>query len=63
MVAPPFYLASTNNTFLLKLDKLSWDDAEACCNKFCAHLAAYDSQFEQSEVRRKAAAAAAACGQ
>jgi hypothetical protein len=47
---PPPYPASTGATFTLKLAKMSAEDAEACCNKLCAHLASYTGQDEQYEV-------------
>jgi hypothetical protein len=47
---PPPTTTDGGTDFLLKLNKMNYDDAEACCNKFCGHLAAYVSQDEQFQV-------------
>lgn len=40
----PLYNATTNNTFLLSTDTLTFDLAEASCNLVGAHLASYISR-------------------
>ena len=45
---PPIDVGGT--TFILKLNKVTYDEAEACCNSFCGHLAGYDSQDQQNSV-------------
>jgi hypothetical protein len=47
---PPPYDASSGNQFILKLSLSSYEEAEICCNKFCAHIASYGSNQEQAEV-------------
>ena len=49
-LVPPFYDATSGNQFLLKLALSSYEEAETCCNKVCAHLASYTNQQEQAEV-------------
>jgi hypothetical protein len=47
---PPPTTADGGTDFVLKLNRVSYDEAEDCCNQLCGHLAAYTSQEEQLQV-------------
>jgi hypothetical protein len=47
---PPPTKTDGGTEFALKLNKLSYDEAEDCCNQLCGHLAAFVSQEEQLQV-------------